>query len=544
MKYKKFVLLPIALLVFFSVGAVKRDFALVRDTEILINMIRALDGNYVDSLSSSQLLKDATRGISKSLDPYTEYLSEKDMEGFEIMTTGKYGGIGSVIRLSGDYVQVAQPYKNSPADKSGLKIGDRIVEIDGTSAKGLNTKEVSDLLKGQPGTNVKVKLLSPIDSALRTVKIRRERIAIPAIPYSGMLNESVAYLNHSEFTDGCYEEMRAALAKLKKEGMTSLVLDYRGNGGGVMQEAVKVLSLFLPKGSQVLTVRGRADSTLYRTTRDPIYPDLPIVALIDGSSASASEIVVGALQDLDRAVLVGQKSFGKGLVQSTMPVGFNSYIKLTTARYYIPSGRCIQAIDYTDHTEDRKTHKVADSLRREFKTAAGRKVFDGGGITPDVTMTPDYVSRFAMMLYSQGLIEDWGERYFRKHHKEVIEPRTFKLEDEDFEDFKSFIAGREVKYESRSSIAIKALETAAKSDRNSELMEEVKVLKGKLRDDLQSNLERYRKEIMGYMKQDIILRHAYSQGVMENSVMEDGEVARAIAILSDNTKIAKILSGK
>lgn len=542
MKYKRLLLIPVALLALLSVNAVKRDFALVRDTEILISILRTLDANYVDSLSSSQILKDATQGISESLDPYTTYLSEEDMEAFDIMTTGKYGGIGSVIRLSGDYVKIAQPYKGSPSDKSGLIIGDKIIEIDGKSAKDLNTKEVSDQLKGQPGTNVKVKLLSPLDSTLRTVKIRRERISIPSIPYAGMLTDSVAYINHSDFTEGCSDEMRMQLKRLEAEGMRSLILDYRGNGGGIMQEAIKVLSLFLPRGSEVLKVKSRADSTIYRTSGEPLFADMNIVALIDGSSASAAEIVVGALQDMDRAILVGRKSFGKGLVQSTIPVGFDSYLKLTTARYYIPSGRCIQAIDYTDHSDNREAVVVADSLRREFRTAGGRVVYDGGGITPDIKIPSEYVSRFASTLYAFGHIEDWGESYFKRHHTEQIDIRTFALTDDDFADFVNFVKDRDINYESRASKALKELESAAKADRNSELLDSVKRLKGELHDDTQSNLERYKSEIMRYMKQDIILRYAYSQGVLENSLQSDKDVQRALKLLSTPAKLQSLLN--
>ncbi len=541
---KRLLLIPFALFVVLSVGAVKSDFALVRDTEIMINMMRALNQNYVDSLSSGQLLKDATRGMAKSLDPYTTYMNEEDMADFEIMTTGKYGGIGAVIQQKGDYVVISQPYKNSPADKAGLMIGDKILEVGGESAKGWTTKQVSDKLKGLPSTNVKVKVLGVLDSAERRVTIKRERIQIPSIPYAAMLRGDIGYVSHTEFTDGCYEEMRTALINLQKEGMNKLILDYRSNGGGVMQEAIKVLSLFVPKGSVVLTVKGRADSTLYRTTRDPLFLDIPIVALVDGNSASAAEIVAGALQDMDRAVLLGERSFGKGLVQSTISVGFDSYLKLTTARYYIPSGRCIQEVDYTDHSSDRETRKMADSLRREFYTVGGRKVYDGGGITPDIVLDVEYTSRFAVTLYAKGFIEEWGERYFRRNHAKVIDVEEFELTDADFEEFRGVVAGRDVEYKSKSSIAIKSLEAAAKSDRNEELMAEIERLKESLKDDTESNLTRYKTEIMRYMKRDVLLRYAYSVGVLSNEIARDKWVARAEKLLNDEQKMEAILSGE
>lgn len=518
------------------------DFELVRNTEIMINMMRALQQYYVDSISSDDIMLDASYGISSALDPYTTYIDEEGMKDFEIITTGKYGGIGAVIRQSGDYVAIAEPYRDSPSDKSGLRIGDRIVEIEGRDAKGMTTEEMSGQLKGTPGSKVNIVVCSVLDSTLRKVTIRRERIEIPSIPYYGMLDGSVAYLRHSDFTDGCYDRMRSALKELEQQGMESLILDYRSNGGGVMQEAIKILSLFVPNGSEVLMIKDRSDSTLYHTAGEPPYKDLPLAVLINGSSASATEIVAGALQDMDRAVLIGQRSFGKGLVQSTVPVGYNSYMKLTTARYYIPSGRCIQAIDYSKRGNQDGYTKTADSLRKEFLTQAGRKVLDGGGITPDVEMESRYVSRFAMTLYSLGLIEEWGEEYYRKHHSEPMDVETFKLTDEDFESFKELAMGREVKYESQTSLRLKALERAAKDDRNTELSDMLATLKEQIKDDTESNLDRYRKEIVEMLTSDAILRRHYSVGVTRNTIGSDEEVLRAKAILLDESEQQRLLS--
>ncbi len=539
---KRILLIPLGILAVLSFHGVKGDFTLVRDTEIVINLMRALNENYVDSLSSNQLLKDATNGMSKSLDPYTTYIDEEEMADFEIMTTGKYGGIGSIIRQDGDYVVVAQPYKGSPSDKAGLIIGDKILSIEGEDGKGMTTKDVSDRLKGTPGSTVKIVVSSVIDSTEREVVIKRERIEIPAVPYAGMVNDSVAYLKHSDFTEGSFKLMRSTLKELEAQGMKSLILDYRSNGGGIMQEAIQILSLFVPKGSEVLKIKGRRDSTIYKTTNEPLYSDLPIAMLINGNSASASEIVVGAIQDMDRGVLIGQKSFGKGLVQSTIPVGFDSYLKLTTARYYIPSGRCIQEVDYSDHSDNREAGKVADSLRREFLTAGGRKVYDGGGIKPDIELEAEYVSRFAATLYAEGLIEEWGEEYYRNHYKEPIDIATFDIEESDFEDFKALVSGRKIDYKSQTSRAITALEKAAKEDRNEELMEELKTVKEGLKDDVESNLERYRSEIMKYMRQDVVLRRGYAEGVIENSLISDPEIARAVEVLGSEEQMDAILN--
>ena len=318
-----------------TIFADRNDFGLGRNMELLVNMMRELSVGYVDPVDPDVLMAGAAEGMVRDLDPYTEFIPESEMSDFEVLTTGKYGGIGSLIRQKEDYVRIAQPYENSPADRAGLKIGDRILAIDGKSAAGLTTEEVSKRLKGEPGSKVKVSVRH-LDDTEETATIRRERIAIPGVPYAGWLNDSIGYIRHSDFTEGCYEEMQAAIAKLRSEGeLKGLVLDYRSNGGGIMQEAVKILGLFVPKGTGVVSTKGRTEDSkkLFTTQSEPILPDLPLAVLINGSTASAAEIIAGALQDLDRAVLIGQRSFGKGLVQSPKPLGYTARLKLTTAQY-------------------------------------------------------------------------------------------------------------------------------------------------------------------------------------------------------------------
>ncbi|MBQ5718565.1 MAG: S41 family peptidase, partial [Alistipes sp.] len=328
--------------------AKRNDFGLGRAMELTVNMMRELSLNYVDTLDYEKLLQGATNGMVRDLDPYTAYIPEQEMSEFELLTTGKYGGVGSLIRLKGDYVIFAQPYEGSPSDRAGIKIGDRILEINGESAKGFTTEQVSSRLKGDAGTPVKVKI-ERLDGSHHEVEMTRERISIPAIPYVGWVAEGIGYIRHSDFTEGSFEEMRAAIEKLRSTGpLEGLVLDYRSNGGGLMQEAVKIVSLFTPKGTEVVRTKGRKEEKSYKTQADPLYPDLKLAVLVNGSSASAAEIVAGSLQDLDRAVLVGQRTYGKGLVQTTVPIGYNSMAKITTSKYHIPSGRCIQAIDYSN----------------------------------------------------------------------------------------------------------------------------------------------------------------------------------------------------
>ena len=519
--------------------AARNDFGLGRNMEIAVNMMRELSVYYVDPVDPDRLMEGAAAGMVSDLDPYTEYIPEEGMQDFELLTTGKYDGIGALIRQKDDYVRIAQPYQGSPADKAGLKIGDKILSIDGKDAKGFTTEQVSSRLKGEPGSKVKV-TVEHLDGTQQTAAIRRERIAIPGVPYAGWVADGIGYIRHSDFTEGCYEEMRAAVERLRAEGgLKGLILDYRSNGGGIMQEAVKILSMFVPKGTAVVTTKGRNERQDYRTESEPILPDLPLAVLVNGNTASASEIVAGALQDLDRAVLIGQRSFGKGLVQTTRPLGYNTMLKLTTAKYYIPSGRCIQAIDYS-HSQEGSVRVVPDSLVSEFTTRAGRKVYDGGGIMPDIATEPEYISRFAATLYALGFIEDFGDDYTRRHPGQRIDLRTFSITDADYADFVEFMQDKEVPYESDTRRALKALKKAAEDDRFAELKERFERVEAELKDDTRTNLETYREQVVDAINNDIVLRHGYTAGVIEHALPGDQEVTEAVAVLRDSAEYARI----
>ncbi len=518
-----------------SIGAEGKEFDLMQSTELTIKVMRELSENYVDDVDATALIKGAARGMMRPLDPYTTFLAEEDMTDFQIMTTGKYGGIGSLIRQKGDYVVIAQPYKGSPADKSGLKIGDKLLSIDGADAKGMTTAEASAKMKGTPGTTLNLEVC-PIEdtTSRRSVVITRERIKIPALSYSGYVGEradSIGYVRHVDFTEDSYRDMAAVLNNMANEGMKGLVLDYRSNSGGIMQEAIKILSLFVPKGTEVLKLKGRQDSTLFRTELSPLFEMLPLVVLIDENSASAAEIVAGALQDLDRAVLVGQRSFGKGLVQSTIPVGYNSMLKLTTAKYYIPSGRCIQAIDYSTQGGVSYT-KTADSLRREFKTKSGRKVYDGGGVAPDVKLEAEYVSQFAGMLYGMGIIDEFGDDYYIRNHTKEFSVDGFTIGDADYADFVKFVESKDIPYKSRTRTLLEELKKVAQKERYGDSAEQIEQIEKGLKDDKLTNLETYRKEITKYINNDIILRHAYMEGVLRNNLTSDGDVEKGVEILT------------
>ena len=403
------VVLAVTVVAAMGIYATKDDMGLGRNMEIMVNMMRELNLQYVDEVSADKLMSDGAMGMVRNLDPYTQYMSEEEMTDFEVMATGKYGGIGSTIRMKRDSsgVVIAQPYKGSPADLAGLKIGDRFVRIDDEDVSKCTTAEISSKLKGTPGTKVKLAIKRLMTGKVEEIEITRARIAIPGVPYAGFLEDGIAYIRHADFSDGCYDDMRAMVERLRQEQtIKGVVLDYRDNGGGSVSEAVKILSMFVPKGSKVLTMKGRTERSVrdYLTESVPVLGDVPVVALISPSSASASEIVCGALQDMDRAVLMGQRSYGKGLVQTMVPLGYNAYAKITTAKYYIPSGRCVQRINYSAHDDNSGREIIPDSLIQEFKTRNGRKVYDGKGLMPDVETQPEYISTFAVMLYNMGYI--------------------------------------------------------------------------------------------------------------------------------------------
>ena len=518
-----------------------RDFELGRASEILVNIMRELESGFVDEVAAEELLEAAAGGMISATDPYSEYLSESDMAGFEIMTTGRYGGVGSLIRKRGDYVIFAQPYKGSPSDVAGVKIGDKILAIDGVDMRGATTESVSSRLKGEPQTDVEVVIERNIGGTVDTLMLRRERISIPSVDYAGIIRDGIGYISHDDFIEGSYEEMRRAVeALVATDSLRGLILDYRANGGGVMQEAVDIASLFVPRGERIVSIMGRDSSSLehYNTRYTPIAENIPIVVLVSGSSASASEILAGALQDIDRAVVMGSRTYGKGLVQGTRYLGYNSYLKYTTAKYYIPSGRCIQSRNYTTGS----VTEVADSLITEFKTRGGRKVYDGGGITPDVKIEPQYISRFALTLYAMGFTEDWADEYMRRNHDKSIDIRTFSITDEEYADFCRFIQDKDVPYESETRVALGKLEKAAKNDLYDERLDEaIATLKALVKDDKMSNMETYRSDIVDALNADIILRYAYRSGAKEHAAANDEVVDRAVELLLDSEEYERIL---
>ena len=541
----KYTLLAVALVALFVCGtfATRNDFGLGRNMEIMVNFMHAISTQYVDKVDADEMMKNGAAGITAKLDPYTDFISEKEMPDFEQMTTGRYGGIGSLIRKKGDYAIIAEPYKGSPADESGLRIGDKIVAVDGKEMRGSEIDNISKALRGEPNTTVKITIERLLTGEREELKIRRRRISIPSITYAGYVAEGVGYIRHADFTDKCYEDMRAAILRLQSEGeLKSLVLDYRNNGGGLLQSAVKVLSLFVPKGTMVVEMRGRNGvMEKLHTQFEPLLPSIPIVVLINGNSASAAEIVAGAIQDLDRGVVVGQRSFGKGLVQSTLPLGYNAYAKVTTAKYYIPSGRCIQALRYS---KEGRAEAVADSLISEFKTARGRKVYDGGGIMPDKRVENKYLSSFAVLLYLTGVVEDFGDIYYKQHHATPIDVKNFSISDKDYADFVAMAMERDIPYKSESRVALENLRSALKKERNDSLEEALAAIDKGLNDDKRSCFETFRKDVEEQINQNIVLRYAYAEGVIANSLRSDEELKAAIETLANKAEYERILTSQ
>lgn len=541
----KYTLLAVALVALFVCGtfATRNDFGLGRNMEIMVNFMHAISTQYVDKVDADEMMKNGAAGITAKLDPYTDFISEKEMPDFEQMTTGRYGGIGSLIRKKGDYAIIAEPYKGSPADESGLRIGDKIVAVDGKEMRGSEIDNISKALRGEPNTTVKITIERLLTGEREELKIRRRRISIPSITYAGYVAEGVGYIRHADFTDKCYEDMRAAILRLQSEGeLKSLVLDYRNNGGGLLKSAVKVLSLFVPKGTMVVEMRGRNGvMEKLHTQFEPLLPSIPIVVLINGNSASAAEIVAGAIQDLDRGVVVGQRSFGKGLVQSTLPLGYNAYAKVTTAKYYIPSGRCIQALRYS---KEGRAEAVADSLISEFKTARGRKVYDGGGIMPDKRVENKYLSSFAVLLYLTGVVEDFGDIYYKQHHAKPIDVKNFSISDKDYADFVAMAMERDIPYKSESRVALENLRSALKKERNDSLEEALAAIDKGLNDDKRSCFETFRKDVEEQINQNIVLRYAYAEGVIANSLRSDEELKAAIETLANKAEYERILTSQ
>ena len=526
----------------------KHKFQLSRQIKIINSVIKDLNLFYVDSIMPEIMITKGINAMLANLDPYTQYYPKDKAEELKMMTTGKYAGIGSVIRFHTDKntTVLSEPYEGMPAQKAGLKAGDILISIDSKPVKGMSTDSVSDMLRGEPGTKLTIEYERPGKKGTSKVRIERESIALPAIPYYGLQENNTGFIQLTSFTDGCAKEMRRAIIDLKKQGATSFVIDLRSNGGGLLNEAVDIVNLFVPKGQIIVTTKGKTKQAneVYKTENDPIDLNSPIAILVDGETASASEIVAGSLQDLDRAVIIGRRTFGKGLVQSTREVTDGGYLKLTTARYYIPSGRCVQALDYSHVIDQGKTSRVPDSLTTVFYTAAGREVRDGGGIRPDVEPKSEELSTLLYYLMRDMAIFDFATEY-TLNNETIASAETFEISDRDYEEFKKLLKSRNFTYDLISVKVLKDLKEAMEFEGFAEIAkEEIASLEKKLQANLDHSLTHFEKDIRMLIASEIVTRYYGQKGTIIYSLNKDTELKEAYSILGDEKRYKEILSPK
>lgn len=518
-------------------------FEITKNLEIFTNMYKELNTYYVDDIDPDKIVKIGIDAMMESLDPYTVYIPEEDAASFRYQLTGKYGGVGVTVRKSAtDYI-LTEVYEESPALRAGLRAGDVLLQIGDKKLSAKGNDDDTDGLKGAPGTEVTLKVRHA-NGKEEVLKVIREEIKIPNIPYAAILDDGVAYINVSTFTEKVGLNVENTLRQLQDKGeVKSIVLDLRGNGGGLLNEAVNLVNVFVPKKQLVVETKGKIVDwdRSFRTLNPPLETEKPMVVLIDGNSASASEITAGALQDLDRAVLVGERSFGKGLVQNTRDVGYNAKIKLTTAKYYTPSGRCIQAVEYTDG----KAKNLPDSLRQKFKTKNGRIVYDGGGITPDVTVAYQDEANFLLKgLTEQYILFDFASKY-QATHPTIASPKEFRITDADYEDFIKYVNSRKYAYETESEKALKLLEEETKKENTgAEVANELATLRKQFDTDKKNDLSRYKTYIKSIIEREIVSRYYYEKGQIEAALRDDEGIKTAIQILKDPARYNKILTGK
>ena len=532
---------------FFSFTQDDKNFEIAKNLDIYHTLFRELNMFYVDEINPNKLVKGSIDEMLMLLDPYTNYIPEEEMEDFRFMTTGEYAGIGAVISKQNGKIVISEPYENFPAHKFGLKAGDIILEVEEKSTETMTTEEVSSLLKGPAKKPVKVKLQRPGNSSPFEVNIIRENIAIGAVPYYGMLEQNTAYIRFTNFTEGCSEEIKRAFLDLKKNNPDALILDLRSNPGGLLMEAVKIVNFFVPKGEEIVSTRGKVKQwdKVYRATEEPLDTTIKIAILVNSNSASASEIVAGAIQDLDRGIVVGARTFGKGLVQTTRDLTYNTKLKVTTAKYYIPSGRCIQALDYAHRNEDGSVGSVPDSLISQFKTKKERIVYDGGGVVPDIKIDGERLSNFSIGLVTKFLIFDFATK-FSNENASIASPEEFTVTENIYNQFSSYVKENNFEYQSASQRILKNLEDSTKEEKYFGLAEnEFAALKAKLEPDIDKDLALFGDEVKDLLKDEIVSRYYYQKGAIRSAINNDNGIKQTIdALHSDVTFAAYFEAGR
>jgi carboxyl-terminal processing protease len=532
--------------VFVSVSFVDNYFEVSKNLDIFATLFRELNIYYVDEIKPGDLMKKGIDSMLESLDPYTDYIPESEIEDYRYMTTGQYGGVGAIILQHGDNIVVSEPYEGFPAQKADLRAGDIIIEINGIVTKGKKTDDISKILKGQPGTTVKLLVERQGEKKPFEKILTREEIKVKSVSYSGMVNESVGYIKLTSFTENAAKEVKDALLELKKEkSLKSVILDLRGNPGGLLKEAVDIVNIFVEKGQEVVSTRGKVKEwdRSHKALNPSVDTEIPLAVLVSRNSASASEIVSGSLQDLDRAVVIGQRSYGKGLVQQTRPLSYNCQLKVTVAKYYIPSGRCIQALDYTHRDDDGKVHKVPDSLITAFKTKNGRIVYDGLGISPDIHVKPEKTSSIALSLLNKNFIFDYASIYKYNHPVLSGDGMKFRLSDSEYDEFVKYLADKDYDYSTRSEKTLDDLKTIAEKEKYfADVKTEYEALKSKIKHNKKEDLSKNKADVKTLLEEEIASRYYFQKGRIMASLKDDPDVLEATNILSSDVKYKEILS--
>ena len=521
-----------------------RNFQIAKNLDIFNSIVKELDMFYVDTIDPNKTIREGIDNMLYSLDPYTVYYPENDQDELEMMVKGSYGGIGSLIRYNpkSKYTVIAEPYEGMPAAESGLKAGDLLLEIDGKDLKG--NSDVSTLLRGQVGTSFKLKVQRPGVKEPLEFNIVRRSIQMPTIPYYGVMDSQVGYINLSSFSGNPSKDFKKAFLDLKKQGITSLVIDLRNNGGGLLDQAVEIVNMFVPRGKTIVTTKGKIKqaSNTYKTLREPLDTDIPIAVLVNSGTASSSEILSGSLQDLDRAVIVGNRTYGKGLVQVPRSLPYGGNLKITTSKYYIPSGRCVQAIDYAHRNEDGSVARMPDSLTTVFHTAAGREVRDGGGVSPDIEVKQERLPNILFYLVRDNLIFDYATDYCLKHPA-IASAKEFELTDADYEEFKNKVKGADFKYDQQSEKILNTLKEAAEFEGYmKDASDEFKTLENKLKHNLDRDLDYFSKDIKKMIAEEIIKRYYYQEGAIIQQLKDDKDLDEAVKVLTNPERYQQILS--
>jgi carboxyl-terminal processing protease len=525
-------------------------FEISKNLDIYATLFKELNTFYVDPIEPGRLVKTGIDAMLEDLDPYTNYITESDIEEYEFQTTGKYGGIGATMRRKGEDIFIGDVYETSPAQKAGLHPGDQVLFIDGHEMKGQTIDNISLLLKGSPGTQVVIKIKDAYTGEISQKTLTRGEIEVSSVPYAGLLgsNRDIAYVKLNQFTPGCSRQVRLAFDSLKtaNPAIKGVVLDLRNNPGGLLDEAVSLCNMFIDRGQLVVSTKGKLQEMDkdYRTQGAPWDTKIPVTVLVNHSSASASEIVAGTLQDLDRGVVIGERSYGKGLVQVTRPLGYNARLKLTSSKYYTPSGRCIQAIDYTHRNPDGSVGHVPDSLKKVFTTKGGRKVLSGGGVDPDVNSKDEQLSKLAIVLYTKNYLFDYATQY-AKQHTSIAPASKFALSDAEFNSFVKWLEGKDYSYKTETEIALDSLRQTASREKYLDAVKgEVANVQTKLAHDKQQDLLKRKDEITRMLENEIVSRYYYFKGRIEHSLRTDNDLEKATALITQPTQYQALLQGK